>query len=80
MISLLNFIKIYWLDQKLLMGNTQTNEQTVWCEISGSHSSEYEDYSDDGSSTHLWNVNLLQQDYTVLYPSKVSSSDSMVIS
>jgi hypothetical protein len=32
--------------------------------------------SDDGDSTHLWNVCLLQRDYTALYPRKLSSSYS----
>jgi hypothetical protein len=27
-------------------------------------------FPDDGGSTHLWNVDLLQQDYTLLYPRK----------
>jgi hypothetical protein len=27
----------------------------------------------DGGSPHLWNVGLLQQDYTVVYPRKLSS-------
>jgi hypothetical protein len=30
---------------------------------------------DDGGSTHLSNVDLLQQDYTALYPRRLSSSD-----
>jgi hypothetical protein len=29
---------------------------------------------DDGGSTHLWNVGLLQREYTELYPRKLSSS------
>jgi hypothetical protein len=29
----------------------------------------------DGYSTHLWNVGLLQRDYTVLYPRRLSSSN-----
>jgi hypothetical protein len=28
----------------------------------------------DGGSTHLWNVGLLQRDYTALYPRRLSSS------
>jgi hypothetical protein len=34
-------------------------------------------HPDDGGSTHLWNVGLLQQDYIVLYPRKLSSSNSL---
>jgi hypothetical protein len=33
---------------------------------------------DDWSSTHLWNVGLLPQDYTALYPRKLSSSTSQL--
>jgi hypothetical protein len=32
-------------------------------------------YPDDRGSTHLWNVGLLQWDYTALYPRRLSSSD-----
>jgi hypothetical protein len=31
-------------------------------------------HPDDGGSTHLWNVGLLQQYYTALYPIRLSSS------
>jgi hypothetical protein len=30
-------------------------------------------HQDDGGSTHLWNVGILQRDYTVLHPKKLSS-------
>jgi hypothetical protein len=30
-------------------------------------------HPDDGGSVHLWNISLLQQDYTVLYPKRSSS-------
>jgi hypothetical protein len=31
---------------------------------------------DDGGSTHLWNVGLLQKEYTLLYPRRLSYSNS----
>jgi hypothetical protein len=31
----------------------------------------------DGSSAHLWNVGLLQRDYTALYPTRLSNSHSL---
>jgi hypothetical protein len=34
------------------------------------------DRTDDGGSTHLWNVSLLQRDYTVIYRIKLSSPSS----
>jgi hypothetical protein len=36
-------------------------------------------HPDDGGSIHRWNVSLLQQDYTVLYPRKVSSSYCSIV-
>jgi hypothetical protein len=33
---------------------------------------------DDGGSTHLWNVGLLQWDYTAVYPRRLQSSYSLV--
>jgi hypothetical protein len=53
-------------------------------EISGSTSGEYEDdiafrEANDGESTHLRNVILLQRDYTALYPRRVSSSNIIIV-
>jgi hypothetical protein len=31
---------------------------------------------DDGCSTHVWNIGILQRDYTALYPRRLQSSDS----
>jgi hypothetical protein len=42
------------------------------CETSGSHGGE-SDRPDDEGSTHLWNVGLVQRDYTVLYPRSLTS-------
>jgi hypothetical protein len=38
-----------------------------------------QDRPDDGGSTHHWNVNLLQQDFTALYPRRLSSSSEAKI-
>jgi hypothetical protein len=37
-----------------------------------------DNHPDDGRSTHVWNIGLLQRDYTVLCPRRLSSSNSML--
>jgi hypothetical protein len=75
---------LYWIqvaqnrDQWRNFGNKLTG-----CEISGSHGGDYEDDSllgysilMLGVSTHIWNVGLLQRDYTTLHPRRLPSPSS----
>jgi hypothetical protein len=60
--------------------NKKNSQHYIICEVSGSHSGEYENdnfvgYSpNDGGSKHVWNISPLPLDYTALYPRKLSSS------
>jgi hypothetical protein len=57
--------------------------QQNWCEISDIRGGGYEDnclhhHPDGEGSTNLWNVGLLQEDCTSLYPSRLSSSTKLI--
>jgi hypothetical protein len=49
--------------------------QAYSCEILGFTAANMNNHPEEGGSTHLWIVGLLQRDYTALYPRRLSSSN-----